>query len=287
MVQGRQLWATHYQFVNDKREGSVFDEAMSALLNSDDLSFPEQDLLKRLYRPSEARVDIGVTRVPEQNRFLLCGSASGDELTLWRNYAREDVSFAVGFDPKAPLGVIPPKANINVNANVFPWKLVDYQPAISTVPEAYMCRIRNGLNQKNGGAQIGKIQEVLLDMLCVAKSEAFKDERESRVVCLADNTDLWRFRPGRLGITPYVALGFAKEWGEGSTGEALLPIRAIRLSANASEADMLALDALLEANGFAGRVEVDFDDTGRPVNGTVRAFEPPVHILKASNSLRL
>lgn len=287
MVGDRQLWATHYQFVNDKQEGSVFDEAMSALLNSDELDFPEQDLLKRLYRPPEAGVESGFTRVTGQNRFLLCGSASGDELTLWRNYAREDVSYAVGFDPTAPLGVIPPKANINVNVNVFPWKVVDYQPALSTVPALYMRRIRDGLKQPNGGAQIGKIQEVLLDMLCVAKSEAFKDERESRVVCLADNTDLWRFRPGRLGITPYVALGSAKEWGEGSTGEESLPIRAIRLSANASEADMLALNALLEANGFAGRVEVDFDDTGRPVFGTARAFEPPVRILKASNSLRL
>lgn len=287
MVEDRQLWATHYQFMNDKQEGSVFDGAMSALLNSDDLDFAEKDLVARLYRPREAGVEIGTTRVPVQNRFLLCGSASGDELTLWRNYAREEISFAVGFDPAKPLGVIPPKAGVEVNANILPWKAVDYQPALSTVPDPYMRRIRDGLKKPNGGAQIGEVQEVLLDMLCAAKSEAFKDERESRVVCLADNTGLWRFRPGRLGITPYVALGSAKKWGEGSTGKELLPIRAVRLSANASEADMLALNALLEANGFAGRVEVDFDDTGKPVFGTARAIEPPVRILKASNSLRL
>src|SRR5699024_1081578 len=158
-------------------------------------------------------------------------------------------SFAVGIDPESPLGVIPPKQVNFVNANVFPWRDVDYQPESSTLPETHMARIRAGLDDDDMGARIREVSAALRDIFCIVKSDAFEDEREARVVCLADNTRLWRFRSGEFGITPYVALGAADSWGEASEGSEPLPIRAIRLSSNASDADALAVNALLEVNG--------------------------------------
>lgn len=288
MVKGKQLWATHYRFMNDKLEGSVLERAVWKLIESSELKDVDRALIGEMYRMFDGVAKFRMSHIPDGNRFLLCGSKSGDELTLWRNYAREEVSFAVGIDPKSPLGVIPPKLDTKVNVNVFPWHDVDYQPESLTLPESHLSRIRAGLDQEDMSDRIRDVSSALLDVFCIAKSDAFEDERETRVVCLTDNTRLWNFRSGNFGITPYVALGAADSWDDPSKGTDPLPIRAIRLSANASDADIFAVNALLEINGFAGGVEADdgWDDSGHPIGGGYREIEPPVRISKASNSLR-
>lgn len=288
MIEGKQLWATHYRFMNDKLEGSVLERAIWELIDGGELSSADRSFIAEMYRAFDGNAKFRISRVPDGNRFLLCAAYSGDELTLWRNYAREEVSFAVGIDPESPLGVIPPKPGSHVNVNVFPWRKVDYQPASSTLPETHMARIRAALDDDDMGARIRGMSAALRDIFCIVKSDAFEDERESRVVCLADNIRLWRFRSGEFGITPYVALGVADSWGEASDGSEPLPIRAIRLSSNASDADALAVNALLEVNGFGGGVEVDdgYDASGHLVAGNHREIEPPVRISHASNSLR-
>ena len=132
--------------------------------------------------------------------------------------------------------------------------------------------------------RIRDVSSALLDVFCIAKSDAFEDERETRVVCLTTNTRLWNFRSGNFGITPYVGLGAADSWDDPSKGTDPLPIRAIRLSANASDADIFAVNALLEINGFAGGVEAE-RRLGRfrsyPIGGGYREIEPPVRISKS------
>lgn len=288
MVEGKQLWATHYRFMNDKLEGAVLERAVWKLLENGDLNGLDLSLIREMYRTFDGVPKFLMSNVPDGNRFLICGAESGDELTLWRNYAREEVSFAVGLDRQSALGVIPPKKGSHVNVNVLPWRNVDYQPVSSTLPESHLSRISSALDQDDVSAQIRDVSSALIEIFCLAKSKAFKDEREVRVVCLADNTRLWRFRSGPFGITPYIALGSAKSWGESSGGKDPLPIREIRLSSNATDADILALNALLEVNGFAGEVEADegWDASGAPIGGGYSEVEPPVRISQATDSLR-
>lgn len=289
MIEKRQLWATHYRFMNDSLEGSVLEHAVQKLINSSDLIEGDRALIREMYRTFDGIPMNLYSRTPNGNRFLLCGANSGDELTLWRNYAREEISFAVGIDSESPLGVIPPKQGLLGNPDISAWKAVDYQPESSILPDSHMSRIKAGLKLGDEGDKIRRVSDLLRDIFCMVKSSAFKDERETRVVCVTDNIHLWRFRSGNFGITPYVALGAAESWGETSKGEDVLPIRAIRVSSNAKDADILALNALLEANGFEGDVDTEegFDHEGRPIIGSYSEIEPPVKILQASNSLRL
>lgn len=288
MVQGRQVWATHFQFMNDTMEGVLLLEPLRTFVKSSStLSASDKDFMEKMLEPYAGESRLTISRVPDGNLFLLCGSTEGDELTLWRNYARENISFAVGLDPNVPLGIIPPDGdNVGFNS-IQHWEKVRYQEPASHLPEEYQEQLRGALAAVDGGDRIRETSDQIQKILSFTKAKAFRDERETRLVVEANSTPLWRFRSGRFGITPYVALGVSEAWGKKSDGIAPLPIKKIRLSAAAKTADRLALDALLEKNGFAGSTdfgEVEFEGGDRGV----WAFEtpPPVKILQASNFLR-
>ncbi|MBM6588946.1 DUF2971 domain-containing protein [Brevibacterium sp. RIT 803] len=289
IIQGKQLWATHFQFMNDTLEGALMADPLDKFIADDDvLNSYEREMVKIMNQQYEGISRLKITRVPDGNHFLLCGSEKGDELTLWRNYAQGSVSFAIGLDPKCPLGVIPPRNSLTSSGRVQPWNKVDYREQDSELPDEYAARIRSAAQNTDKGDQIGDLSAALQYMYSQVKSSAFKDERETRVVCQTDNPDMWRFRAGQYGITPYVALGTANAWGENSPGDEPLPIRAIRLSANATPPDHLALNALLESHGFGGDAEIEefMDHSGSIVDTYAREYEPPVQLIQATNSLR-
>lgn len=290
IVEKRQLWATHFRFMNDTMEGVLMTEALETFIaRQTGLAEGERDLLRNMLQSYQGAPHFMVTRVPDGNHFLLCGSKSGDELTLWRNYARDSISFAVGLDPEVPLGVIPPGEWNASSGEVLPWFDVDYRESGTELPAEYAGRLIDAVKRADLGDRIVDIDTALVDVLSRTKSAAFKDERECRVVSVVDSTALWRYRAGPLGITPYIALGTTSAWGVASSGEEVLPIRAIRLSANATPADHLALNALLENNGFGGGVEVEEVPTGNGghVEETARLYAPSVDLLQAKNSLRV
>lgn len=289
IVEGRQLWATHNRFLNDTLEGSLLERSMRKAMGDKEGPLP-RDVRSTYQELYEYQGGDKISRVPNGNQFLLCGSKSGDELTLWRNYGQEAISFAVGLDPSVPLGIVGPKRHPKdrrSGGRVRQWKDVEYLPPDDEIPRKYIDSMLEARTHEDFGVLIDAVDTAVDEVSSVFKNDAFADERESRVVCWSDDTSLWRFRPGRYGLTPYIALGTAKTWGGESSGEEVLPIRAVRLSATATESDVLAVNALLEAHGFGGGLEVDDPeamDLGYPTGYDV--IEPPVEVLVANNSLR-
>src|SRR5699024_10417035 len=128
MIRHRELWATHSRFMQHTGEGSVMPSASKACL-SDTTTLPpaQMSMVELPYSCLTANAYPPYTRVPQGNMFLVCGSRDNDALTLWRNYAREAVSFAVGLDPKVPLGVITSNKSPSGNCHdAMRWRDVDY-----------------------------------------------------------------------------------------------------------------------------------------------------------------
>lgn len=297
IIQNRQLWATHSRFMNDTVEGGVFDGALRAIVAGKDPKFHTslRSTIDAMYNPGPCGPE---SRVQTDNRFLLCGSESGDELTLWRNYGQEAVSFAVGLDATAPLGLIHPdgKKTERASREFFSWSKVDYRTPSPTLPSDYEKRLLDAWTKQDFGSTeydafgeaIRVVDEVLIELSTVVKNKAFEDERESRVICKCDDGQFWRFRSGRFGLTPYVALGAAEEWGDVSSGNDVLPVRKIRISSQTPDADSLALNALLERNGFDGDLEVHevTNEDGFPMHHYA-VIPPPIEILYSSHTLRM
>jgi hypothetical protein len=290
MIKHRQAWATHFKFLNDFKEGWFLGEPLTDFLENDEkLTASQRSFIEVMLGPYLGQPFTKMTNVPDGNHFLFCGSTSGDELTLWRNYAKDAISFAVGLDPQVPLGVIPPKGDIaSTNHEVYAWQKVEYHSSTTSLPAAYGSGLRSAVCQENMGDQLVDVSDQLTRLCSTVKTSAFEDERESRIVCVANDTRLWRFRVGRYGLTPYVALGASDSWGVFSTGDDPLPIRAIRLSSNATSSDHLALNALLENHGFRGDAVVEeiFDDSGEHIDSHFEEYEPPIRLLQSDNSLR-
>ncbi|GAA1320098.1 hypothetical protein GCM10009591_38260 [Brachybacterium tyrofermentans] len=258
IVRDRELWATHSRFMNDKLEGSVMHSAVRDFLSSEkNLTSSQLAMIEMQFGFLTSNMYPHSTRVPQGNMFLLCGSRDNDALTLWRNYAREAVSFAVGLNPETPLGIIRTDHSLrNRWSDIVRWNDVKYTSAFSELPPQNVNPLREAAQSEDPGDQIVRISMELQRTLSGIKHSAFEDERETRIAFFDDSTSDWNFRAGRFGLTPYVRVGTSTQWGNYSDGSPKLPIEAIRVSANASEADIMAVHALLECYGlFAVRGE--------------------------------
>ena len=289
MIQNREIWATHSRFMNDKLEGSVMHDAIQKLL-SDPNALPasQMGVIEMQYDFMTTNTWPSATRVPQGNMFLVCGSRDNDALTLWRNYAREDVSFAVGLNPSSPLGIIPSgRTPIRQWQDVTPWDDVEYVTDLNSLPQHRIERLCAAARTQDPGDQIVNVARELQKIRSGIKHSAFEDERETRVAFFSNDTTDWHFRSGRFGLTPYVRIGATTKWGRPSDGTHKLPIEAIRVSANAQEADLLAVNALLESRGFAfGEEYGEYEDeNGFVASGTV-GYIDPIPVTQSQHPLR-
>lgn len=289
IIEKRRLWATHARFMNDRLEGSVMHRALRDYIDSETkLTSTQLDMVKQQYSFLTDNIYPTHTRVSPGNIFIVSASGDNDALTLWRNYARESVSFAVGFDPDVPLGVIPRKKSFAERiTDITQWSNVNYVQSHKGLPKNYRDKIRAAARHEDQSDQIVEVARELQHTLSRAKHVAFRDEREIRIAFFEDQTQNWHFRAGRYGVTPYIEVGTAESWGRSSDGSEVLPIRAIRVSANATEADMLALNALLESNGFTfGEVYGEVEDEEGVTQQARTDYIEPIEITQSQNPLR-
>lgn len=289
MVQHRELWATHSRFMNDKVEGSVMHSAIAAFLSeTTTLTPPQMSMIDRQYSFLTTNEYPRYTRVPQGNMFLVCGSRDNDALTLWRNYAREAVSFAVGLDPEVPLGVIASdQSSLGNWHDATRWHDVDYTSAFDSLSPHHRDRLISAARSEDPGDQIVNVSLELQQILASVKHNAFVDERETRIAFFNDSTRDWNFRAGRFGLTPYLKIGTTDQWGRSSHGEDTLPIRAIRVSANASDADILAVHALLEGHGFRfGEIYEEREGDDGAFRPEVIGYEDPIPVVQSQHPLR-
>lgn len=90
------LWATSAAFMNDIHELETGARALFKHFKKHRSKLPldvaekvEDEILKRTQNPHSA--------------YIISASKDGDSLTLWRNYGKHSVSYAIGLDPSVPL----------------------------------------------------------------------------------------------------------------------------------------------------------------------------------------
>src|SRR5699024_12770711 len=115
----------------------------------------------------------------------------------------------------------------------------------------------------------------------------FANECETRIAYFNDSPRDWEFRAGLFGLTPYLRIGTSEQWGRSSDGEDNLPIRAIRVSANATDADIMAVHALLEGHGFTfGEIYEDRASDDGAIGPVVTGYEDPIPVVQSQHPLR-
>lgn len=289
MIQNREIWATHARFVNDKLEGSVMHDAIRTFISDPDtLPQIQMDMVSMQYDFLTENLYPYHTRVPQGNMFLVCGSRDNDALTLWRNYAREEVSFAVGLNPQSPLGIIQSGRSIGRRRrDVVPWSDVEYVAKSDRLLSHHTERLCAAARSEDQGDQIVNVARELQRILSGVKHVAFEDERETRATFFSDDTNDWNFRSGRFGLTPYVKVGTSEQWGHPSDGTRTLPVEAIRASANASEADIMAVNALLESHGFGfGQIYEEYEDEHGFIRHDAVGYRAAIPVTQSQHPLR-
>ncbi len=271
-----ELWASNTAFMNDIHEWRLADEYLiQARANLGD-DFPEEldlylDHIGDLHDRMRYRSDTA-----DGTRYLLSASKSGDSLTMWRGYAgTEEASYAIGLDRTESLKILRPQPGehgyywTTGTAEVSPWFDVIYdqrasalkaEQAIETILKAYMVPSAPRKPQ-NLRKVIAAIEETTESLRNQTKHQGFVHEEEARIIVNASG-DLTRYRSGRLGMVPYVALTGGCDVDADLTivnKPNLLPIRKIRISPGPDRFYALrSLRSLLGANGYGGTYNEEF-----------------------------
>lgn len=272
-----ELWASNTAFMNDTHERRLADKYLIQAKERLGDSFPEildsyLDHVGDLYDNMRFRSP----DMPDGTRYLLSASTDGDSLTMWRGYAGTDeVSYAIGLDRNQPLKILRPCPSehgyswTTGRATVSSWFDVIYDQKISELRAEQAIRdileifqtpssSKEELQLRTGGV-FAAIEEKTEPLRNETKHHGFVDEKEARIIVDASG-DVTRYRPGRLGMIPYVALTGNDDSQESVVGKSnLLPIRKIRMSPGPDRFYALrSLRDLLGAKGYGGTFNEEF-----------------------------
>lgn len=264
ILKNHELWASSTAFMNDTGEWLLADKYLREAKRQYPKAYPRvlESYLKYVGGWSESGDD------PDESRYLLSGSQSGDSLTMWRGYAGTDeVSYAIGLDRREGLAVLSPpemhKRPVSKDASVSSWFDVIYDPvaaknqAEKVVAEIYedydaLTRIKDQGKKSNGiGDIFNKISDLTESLRSKTKHEGFRHEEESRIVVNAQQ-GLARYRAGRWGTVPYLALTGAGDHSQTVVSKpSKLPLREIYISPGSGRyAAGKSLELLLHSHGY-------------------------------------
>jgi hypothetical protein len=109
ILESKCIWATHFQYLNDKREGGIVLQVLlnelSSRVNSDSLFQlfgMEPNKTKQPECTSEDTLNQGIgaaNRVTSQNVFVASFSKEGNLLSQWRAYTGRSGGYSIGFKP--------------------------------------------------------------------------------------------------------------------------------------------------------------------------------------------
>jgi Protein of unknown function (DUF2971) len=240
IVQSRALWATHAEFLNDAQELRFGRETLHrALMRRSREVMPRDpsDLGPDYSRATIMRSAADALRTRSRRRFqadpshavyVSCFCAEDDLLSQWRGYGAAG-GFAIGFSRSAlgqlgPVDAKPPsiaapnttgKPRILEPANgltmpPLPVSLarVHYgRQAVKTMIEQVFQEIAPTHTGHPGATGYGRVQTVIMPALAKIKDDAFSEEKEWRLITVGSPAEVC-FRPGSLGVIPYIKLAF-------------------------------------------------------------------------------
>jgi len=292
ILQNNVVWAGSAALMNDYKELRIGATALRSHITSQEGMLGSHVVSQFLDAVS------GNDNARAHQRFILSGSSDGDNLTLFRNYGGQMVSYAVGFDtsirlvplqqrtspPGASGNVAVPGTAIEIDERGFSrlafspvqihtatrsWRSVVYdrdqtsklvERAFNLLHYDYV-QLLAAPDHVRPHLTLGNY-DIRLEALDFIKSTSFQDERELRIMIpIARPSWMFvRFRPGSLGVLPYIELtspdspnGYAKKATK-------LPIRHIRISPTPyPEEAQASLTQLLADHGYED-VEVSVSD---------------------------
>ncbi|MGC4151470.1 MAG: DUF2971 domain-containing protein [Propionicimonas sp.] len=213
IIASSEVWATSVGSLNDTAEFShgigVLEEQLSLVLQSRHVHPLQKAFMRNAVELARASVDISPL-------YVFCASEEPDSLSQWRGYGGE-VSYAVGLDVDTEIMAIVDEAReprrLGHQGPWPRWGKVLYDPeeqrrlmlrglsfCAATTPAP-------GFVEDQPGLAIRQASGVLIGLSIYCKHEAFRDEREVRLVTTIPNeTSAVCFRSSRFGVTPYVRL---------------------------------------------------------------------------------
>lgn len=265
MLTKHELWASSTASMNDAGESRIaIHRLRTARANMGD-KFPRvlDSYLDRIGNWNEKNRFLERFYDSDNLRFMLSGAKTGDSLTLWRGYAGTgNVAYAVGLDRREMLNILAtdhydPKKVGRPNNKIRPWFDIDYSRSNSekAAREAVQGILQTYKDTDNDAdwevvEKIGELTEKLRDEI---KHEGFIHEEEVRIMAKV-HRDLIRFRPGRSGMVPYIALtgpGGPMVHGRVTEQPRKLPIREIFISPGNYQSDAeQSLALFLDSTGY-------------------------------------
>lgn len=278
ILRKHELWASDADFMNDREERRLADRYLLGARRASGLRMPLELDDGEVWG---SEVMFG----SEKPRFLLSASMHGDSLTMWRGYAgTKNISYAIGLDSKASLHVLDPQPESLVDeypsspwapgfkaAHVSNW--IDVTYSAGKAKELALMAVREiagvfSEHLKGDAVDAGEVASVAWEstenLRNTIKHHGFADERETRMMASVDKS-LVRYRPGKWGMVPFVALTGALEQfntTQIAPAPAPLPIKAVRVSPTPfteRAAAVKSLESLLKACGYPD-VQVDASD---------------------------
>ncbi|QRO87202.1 DUF2971 domain-containing protein [Kytococcus sedentarius] len=213
LITSSQVWATSVGSLNDTAEFAhgigVLEEQLALVLQSRHVHPVQKAFMQNAVDLARASIDVSPL-------YVFCASEEPDSLSQWRGYGGE-VSYAVGLDVDGEIMAVVDEARepqpLGPRGPWPRWGKVLYDSeeqrslmlrglsfCAATTPAPGSVEARPGLS-------VHQASGVLIGLSIYCKHEAFRDEREVRLVTtVPDETSAVRFRASRFGVTPYVRL---------------------------------------------------------------------------------
>lgn len=207
------VWATSIGSLNDTAEFAhgigVLRDQLSMVLDSRHVHPLQKGFMERA-------VDLAQASIDTSPLYVFCASEEPDSLSQWRSYG-DAVSYAIGLDVDGEImAVVDGDHEPRMLPGRGPWPtwgkvLYDREDQRNLLLRGLsFCAATTpapGREEERPGLSLHQASGVLIGLSIYCKHDAFRDEREVRLVTsVPDDGSAVHFRPSRFGVTPYVRL---------------------------------------------------------------------------------
>lgn len=196
MLGSGRIWATHVSRMNDVMEYEI------------GVAFVSQFVRGTLDRPSGELVGKAISRLRSVDTFIACYSAARNRLSQWRAYSGASTGYCIGLrtsEMATTDGQMPLLEKVIYHEDVAESLLLRLLDRIDEFLN------RNDFGEVEVGYLLGMLESTFNNLACIIKHPGFEEEAEYRHIYQPSTSALsldTKYRTGRLGLTPYVELGF-------------------------------------------------------------------------------
>ena len=199
IIQQKEIWATHSQYLNDLREFRHALEIAQEELRAMRAASQDADRSCTLQQMEENTTGIEIANV-----CVTSFSENRDSLSQWRAYSGGGAGFAIGFSSEFLNAVL------DTDCALMPciYDEDEQRGVVRSMLERVMDGQEGGVKDEDEGVTTSragsKLNAHLLFYAAMLKHQSFKDEKEWRISGLFDCAgDRFGYRPGRSMLIPY------------------------------------------------------------------------------------